>query len=170
MGLADIAAGIETTTEQRETGVASVDRTEGTLAERIAALEADLPCDPEAAATLLEAYTEGRSVGDAGAAAGLATVTAAKTLHLFGEQVDPLAPHAREVVRDWLDGRLPRREALTLAGVGEREFALGAYVLTHDPIPAAREAAEGTLVEHDATGERLAALGEASSDVGDLIE
>lgn len=36
MGLADIAAGVEVTAEQRNRGVATVDRTDDSLAERLA--------------------------------------------------------------------------------------------------------------------------------------
>jgi hypothetical protein len=56
----------------------------------------------------------------------------------------------REVIADWLEGRLARTEAIELAGVSEREFALAAYVATHDPIPEACEAVEGELAPEDA--------------------
>ncbi|WP_226011361.1 hypothetical protein [Halomicrobium salinisoli] len=161
MALSDIAAGLEVTTEQRDRGVATVDRTAADLADRFAELDADLPCEPGAAATVVEAYAEGRSVGDAGHAAGVPPVTAAKTLHLLGEQVCPVGPRGRDIVRDWTEGRLSRDEAETLAGVGPREFALTAYVETHDPLPEAREAAEGVLVDTDATADREASLGGA---------
>jgi hypothetical protein len=80
-------------------------------------------------------------VGEAGHEAGVAPITAAKVLHLAGvEGVSPLAPEARRVVRDWLDGRLARTEARTLTGASEAEFVLGAYVERVDPIPEAVEA------------------------------
>lgn len=161
MALSDIAAGLEVTTEQRERGVAAVDRTEASLAERLADVAGDLPCEAEAAATLVEAYAGGASVGDAGRAAGIAPITAAKTLHLFGERVDPLSPTGRDVLEDWLAGRLARTEALELLGVGEREFALATYVATHDPLPEAREAVEGALTTGDATADKRASLGES---------
>lgn len=167
MALSDIAAGIEVTTEQRNRGVASVDRTDDSLADRLADVDG-LPCDAEAAATLLEAYAAGKSVGDAGRAAGLAPTTAAKTLHHFGEQVCPLAPTARDVVCDWLDGRLSRSEALELTGASEREFVLAAYVQTHDPSDEARAAAEGYLTTEDATGAKRASLGD-SVEAGDRL-
>jgi hypothetical protein len=50
-----------------------------------------------------------------------------------------------EIVRDWLDARLSRTEALELVGGDETAFALAAYVETHDPIPGAREAVDGAL-------------------------
>lgn len=168
MALSDIAAGIEVTTEQRDRGVAAVDRTATPLAERLAAVEETLPCDAAAAATLIDAYAGGASVGDAGRAANVAPVTAAKTLHLCGEQVSPLSPTGRRVVRDWLEGHLSRREAIELAGASERAFALAAYVETHDPIDDAREAAEGHLTDGDATREKLASLGDAIEAGDDL--
>ncbi len=168
MALSDIAAGIEVTTEQRERGVASVDRTDEHLADRLAGVAEEFPCDAESAATLVEAYAAGSSVGDAGRAAGVAPVTAAKTLHLFGEQVRPLSPTGMRMVRDWLDGLHSRSEALALTGAGEREFALAAYVETHEPSADAREAVEGHLTSDDATGEKLASLGESVETRDDL--
>lgn len=168
MPLSEIAAGIEVTTEQCDRGVASVDRTDVDLADRLGDVAAELPCDAEAAATLVEAYATGKSVGESGRLAGLAPITAAKTLHRFGEQVCPLSPTARDVVGDWLDGRLSRSEARTLTGASEREFALATYVQTHEPSADARAAAEGALTSDDATGEKLASLGE-SVEAGDRL-
>lgn len=169
MGLSDIAAGLEVTTEQRERGVATVDRTDAALAERLAAIDGDLPCGAEAAATLLEAYAAGKSVGDAGGAAGLAPITAAKTLHRFGESVTPVSPLAMDVIEDWLAGELSRSEARELTGAGESAFALAVYVATHDPLPAARAAAEGALSRSNAADEKRIALDETMSDVEDLL-
>ena len=165
MGLADIAAGIEVTERQRETGVAAVDETATPLAERLDRFADALPCRPADAATVVEAYAEGKSVGACGHAAGVAPVTAAKTLHLVGEQVSPLGPTARDVVQDWLAGDLSRSDALALTGVGEDEFALAAFCASHDPLPAAREAVEGAL-ESDVGDD---GLGETHSDVDDLL-
>ncbi len=148
MGLADIAAGVEVTAEQRDCGVATIDRTDASLAERLAAHEDALPCDAETAATVVERYAGGASAGAAARAAGTAPVTAAKTLHLLGESVHPLGPTGRGVVRDWLAGDLPRTEAVELARVTETEFALAAYIETHDPLPAARDAVEDALAVH----------------------
>lgn len=145
MGLSEIAAGLEVTTEQRERGVATADGTDAPLAERLAAFADDLPCSPAAAATLVEAYTGGASVGRAAAVADLPATTAAKALHLLGEPVDPLTPTARRVLEDWLAGEVSRSEARRLAGVGDREFALGAYVATHDPIEGAEAAVADAL-------------------------
>lgn len=163
MGLSDLAAGLETTAEQRDRGVAAVDAT-ADLEARLAAFAADLPCSPAAVATLVEAYAAGQSVGASARAAGLAPVTGAKVFHLLGEPVNPLPPTAREVVRDWLDARLSRTEARRLAGVGETEFALGVYVETHDPIPGAREAVAGALAV-----EERDPLEDARSGVADLL-
>jgi hypothetical protein len=166
MALSDIAAGIEVTTEQRDRGVASVDRTDESLADRLAGAAEDLPCDAETAATLVETYAAGESVGDAGRAADVAPITAAKTLHHVGEHVSPLSPTARDVVGDWLDGTVSRSEAIALTGASEREFALGVYVETHEPSADAQAATEGYLTSEDATGEKRASLGE-SVEAGD---
>jgi hypothetical protein len=167
MGLSEIAAGIEVTDHQRERGVASVDRTTGTLAERLETVGSQLPCDPERAATLLEAYAAGESVGAAGRAAGIAPVTAAKTLHRCGEHVCPLSPRQRDVLDDWLAGDLARTTAIELTGASEREFTLATYVATHDPVADAREALEGVLTDSDATDGR-ASLGDAVEAPSDL--
>jgi hypothetical protein len=169
MGLSDIAAGVEVVDEQRDRGVASVDRTEADLAKRLEPYSEELPCSPGAAATLVEAYAGGTSVGDAARAAGLSPTDGAKALHLFGESVSPVGPMGREIVADWLDGRFGRSEAIQLAGVSDREFALAAYVESHEPIDGAREAVEGALAPGgDAAVEKREALGETMSDVGEL--
>jgi len=108
MALSDIAAGIEVTTEQRDRGVASVDRTDESLADRLAGAAEDLPCDAETAATLVETYAAGESVGDAGQAADVAPITAAKTLHHVGEHVSP-----------------SRRPPVTSSGTGSTERSRG---------------------------------------------
>jgi len=167
MGLSEIAAGVTVTERQDERGVPAVDDTETGLADRLEPHESDLPCDSTVAATVVETYAAGRSVEASAHAAGVPAVTAAKTLHLLGEQVSPLGPRGREIVRDWLQGELARREAVTLTGVGDRTFALAVYVETHDPIPEARDAVEGTLtVDGHAADDPL---GEARSDLGDLL-
>ena len=145
MGLSDIAEGLEVTAEQRDRGIATADDTGATLEERLAPFAADLPCPPAAAAALLEAYAGGADVGRAAAAAGLPETTAAKALYLLGEPVDPLTPTAERVLDDWLAGDLSRTEARTLAGLGDGEFALGAYVLTHDPLDGAEAAVADAL-------------------------
>jgi hypothetical protein len=146
MGLSDIAAGLETTTEQRDRGVAAVDATERSLAARLEDVEADLPCGAAAAASVVDAFASGSTVEEAAEAGAVAPVTAAKALHRVGvEGVSPLSPVGQEILRDWLAADLTRAEALTLADASEAEFALAAYVETHDPIPGAREAVESAL-------------------------
>jgi hypothetical protein len=148
VSLEDIAAGVTVTHEQtdRAGGVAEVDATDADLASRLAAGADALPCTAAAAATVVESYAGGSDVGEAARAASVAPMTAAKVLHRCGVAgVCPLAPAAREVVRDWLDGRLSRAEAESLAGADAPEFALAAYVETHDPVPALAAAAEGAL-------------------------
>jgi hypothetical protein len=170
--LSDIADGLEVTTEQRDRGVASVDATadagtEETLREQLAAFADDLPCDAASAAAIVEGHSSGRSVGESAHEAGVAPVTAAKTLHLLGcEGVSPLAPRAREILRDWLSADLSRTEARELAGANETEFALATFVETHNPIPGGREVVEGY---RSAYGDASDALEEARSAVTDLV-
>ena len=169
MGLADITAGLEVTSEQRARGVATVDATEASLAERLAPFADDLPCSPAEASTVVETYAGGASVGASARAAGLPPMTGAKTLHLLGEAVSPLGPMGREMVRDWLDAELTRADALDFAGASETEFALAAYVETHDALAEAREALEGALSPSgDAAVEKRELLGETMSGVGEL--
>jgi hypothetical protein len=162
--LSEIAAGLEVTTEQRDRGVVVADGTDAPLAERLRAYADDLPCTPAAAATLVEAYAAGGSVGAAAREAGVAPMTGAKVLHLLGESVHPLAPTARAVVRDWLDAELSRSEARTIVDADEAEFALAVYVETHEPLPGAREALAGAQAI-----ERGDPLADARSDVDDLL-
>lgn len=164
MSLDDIAAGVRVTTEQRDRGVAVCDDVDAPLAERLAPFEEALPCTPEAAATVVDAYAGGASVGDAARTANVASVTAAKALHRLGERVSPLGPTGREVVRDWLDARLSRSEAKELTGTDDDEFALAVYVETHDPVSGAEEALAGALAVEPADP-----LADARSDLGDLL-
>lgn len=145
VALSDIAAGLAVTTEQRDRGVAVVDATAGDLATRLAPFAGELPCSAAAAATLVDAYAAGRSVGDAARSAGLAPVTGAKTLHLLGEPVRVLGPTGRAVVRDWLAAELTRSEAIQLVGEAPTTFALGVFFETHDPIAGAPTAVEAAL-------------------------
>ncbi len=165
MALSDIAAGLEVTAEQRDRGVATADGTGAPLAERLGPFASALPCEPAATASVVEAYAEGADVGRAAAVAEVPRTTAAKALYLLGEPVDPLPPTARRVVADWLDGEISRTEAMTLANVGEREFALGVYVATHEPIPEAESVvADALSVEGDADP-----LDDARSSLDDLV-
>ncbi len=146
MGLAEIAAGVEVTAEQRDRGVATVDDAGGDLVDRLRPYADALPCDPDAAAAVVDAYAAGQSIGAAGRVAGVPSVTAAKTLHLLGvDGVCPLSPTQRDILRDWLDARIAHSEARELIGVSESEFQLAAYIETHDPIPGARDAIEPVL-------------------------
>jgi len=171
MGLSEIAADLEVTAEQRDRGVATVDDTGGDLAERLAPVADRLPCGADAAAALVVAYAEGASVGAAGEAAGLAPITATKVLHLVGvEGVCPLGPAGREVVADWIAGRLPRSRARELADASETEFLLTAFLETHEPIPAAREAVEPVLGPGGSVGfARRDLLSETMSDAGEFL-
>jgi len=167
MTLSEIAADVRVTAEQCDRGVATVDDTGADLEERLADYAPDLPCTAAEAATVVDAYADGANVGAAGGAAGVAPMTAAKTLHRLGVQgLSPLSPRQREVVRDWLAAELPRSEALALCGESEAEFALAAYVETHDPIPGAADAAESALAGAGPTDDPL---DDAMSSVDELL-
>ncbi len=165
MALSDLAAGLELTESQKEHGVATVDTTNAGLEERLAPVAEELPCGSVTAATVLERYVEGLSVGAAAQAANVAPVTAAKTLHLLGESVSPLGPTGREVIRDWIAGALSRAEALELTRAGETEFALATYVETHDPLEEACAAVEGVLA-----ADRLPAASPLADATGDVTD
>ncbi|MFC7073546.1 hypothetical protein ACFQJ7_08810 [Halovenus rubra] len=145
MGLADIAEGIEVTETQDDTGVATIDDTNVSLSERLEPFATELPCSVTDAATVLERYTACGSVGNAGQAAGLPPMTAAKTLYLLGESVSPATPLQREMLADWREGNLSQREVLELTGLNKTEFALAAYIETHEPLEGACVAVEGIL-------------------------
>lgn len=135
MGLSDIAAGIESTTKQQTRQVATIDDTDITLNECLDQHESELPCTAVAAATVLEAYATGTGIETAARSAGIAPVTAAKTLHRCGKPgIMPLAPTGQQVLRDWLAGQLSRVDALALTQTDEPTFALAAYVETHEII------------------------------------
>ncbi|MFB6297714.1 MAG: hypothetical protein ABEH56_04265 [Salinirussus sp.] len=166
MGLADIAAGIEVTAEQRDRGVATVDDTDASLAEQLEPFAAALPCEPDAAGTVLDRYAAGGSVGAAARAADLASTTAAKTLHLLGESVSPVGEVGRQAVREWIAGEVSRSEALELARVSEAELALAAYVETHDPLDGGRAVVQSAVAERRAGTDPLA---DARSEATDLL-
>lgn len=165
MGLGDIAAGVRVTTEQQDRGIATVDKTATTLATRLERVADHLPCEPEEAGALVESYVEGASVERAAAVAEVTATTAAKTLYLLGEPIDPLKPTATRIVEDWLDGELSRNDAITLAGVGESEFALGVYVATHEPLDGVGEAVADAIALDDPVD----GLIDARSDIDELL-
>jgi len=170
MALSDIAAGIEVRDRQRDRGVPTVDATGEDLVARLDAHEDTLPCTPEAAASVLESYAAGTSVGDCARDAGIAPMTAAKLLHRCGVAgLSPLGPTARDVLRDWLGGELSRTEAVELVGADEAAFALATYVETHDAEPELADAVAGVL-EPDANASvaKRDALAETMSSVGEL--
>ncbi len=95
MGLSEIAAGVESTTEQVDRGVATVDDTDVDLDGRLREHESDLPCTAAAATTVIAEYRSGADVGAAGEPAALPPVTAAKLLHRCGfDGITPLSPTA----------------------------------------------------------------------------
>ncbi|MFB6153477.1 MAG: hypothetical protein ABEJ27_04415 [Halodesulfurarchaeum sp.] len=170
MALADIAEGVVSVAHQRDRGVATVDRTADALPAVLADCADDLPVSAAAAQDVVEAYIAGRSVEDAAAAADLAPLSGAKTLHLLGfEGLSPLSPLERDILRDWMAGELSRADALELTGAGPTAFALAAYIETHDPIPAARDRLEDALFgTDDAMVAKRDALADTMSDATDL--
>lgn len=166
MALADLADGLEITHEQRGRDVPITDDTDASLATRLVPVADRLPTSTEAAATILECYATGASVGSAARSAGVPPIEGAKTLHLLGEPVQPLGPTGRQIVRDWLAAELGRMEAIELAGVSSAEFALAVYIETHEPIDEAVQAAAGALAnDDDASVAKRDHLAETMSDV-----
>ena len=169
MTLSDIADGLEVTSRQRDRGVVVADDTDTPLVDRLREYAEELPCTPEATATLVDEYTAGRSIGDAARDAGVSPMTAAKTLHRCGVTgVCPLAPTRRGVVRDWLDGRLARSEAVELAGGDDADFALATYVETHDPVPPVADAVDAAVAGSSPLGGGLGDTGSADLGSGAL--
>ncbi len=171
MALSDIAAGLEVTAKQRDHGVATVDDTDRDLHDRLATFSDGLPCETETAVRIVESHAAGASVGESARRAGIAPMTAAKTLHLLGVNgVSPLSPIGHELVRDWLSADLSRSEAFTLSGASETEFALATFIETHDPLDGAAETIESALaLDGDAAVKKRDILAETMSDVGDLL-
>ena len=130
---------------------------------------ASYPCTPAAAATLLDAYLAGTSVGDAAREAAVAPTTGAKALVRCGVTgLSPLGPTGREIVRDWLSGHLSRSEARTLARADDAEFALAAYIESHDPVPALADAVEAERSDSSASVRKRDELAETMSAPTDL--
>ena len=170
MGLADIAAGLSTTTEQDERGVASVDATDAGLADALAAFAEDLPCEPAAAAAVAEAYVGGAPVDAAGHDADVPPMTAAKTLHRLGfTGLSPVTATGERVLEDYLAGRASRADARGLLSLSDAEFALATYVATHDPVEGVRGVVDGALEdERTATVEKRDALAETMSSADEF--
>ncbi|MEF8771602.1 DUF7858 family protein [Halodesulfurarchaeum sp.] len=171
MSLSDIAEGVATTRSQQDRGVAVVDRASGSLSTVLEEYASALPCGADQAATLITAYRGGQSVDAAGTAAGVPPVTAAKILYRLGfEGLSPLSPLQRDICRDWLAGDLSRTDAQELVDVGDRAFALGAYIETHDPISGAEEAIEDAQASsEDAMVEKRDALAETMTAANDFL-
>ncbi|WP_423743580.1 hypothetical protein V5735_11105 (plasmid) [Haladaptatus sp. SPP-AMP-3] len=171
MALSNIAAGLEVTAEQQEYGVATVDDTGRDLRERLAPFGDALPCETDAAVTIVETHASGTSVGESARRAGVAPMTAAKTLHLLGVRgISPLSSIGHELIEDWLSANCSRSEALALSGANETEFALATFIETHEQLDGAAEVLESALAMNgDAAVEKRDALAETMSDVGDLL-
>ena len=169
MSLSDIAAGIEVVEKQHDQGVATIDDTGADLRTVLAEYEEALPCSPGEAATILKTYAAGGAIGTAGHEAGVAPVTAAKTLHLLGvDGLSPLSPMARRVVEDWLVGDIDRTTARELTDAPETEFALTAFVVTHDPIEGADAVCERVFADDsDAAVEKRDRLAGTLDGVGE---
>ncbi len=169
MELAEIAAGIEVCTRQTKREVPSVDATDRSLAARLGAVETKLPCPGEAAATVVHEQARGVSVEAAAREANVAPVTAAKALYRCGiAGVSPVGPAGRQAIHDWLAGELGRHEAMTLAGCDRAAFTLAAYCETHEPIPAAVEAATAALDSVETAPAKRDRLAETMSSPSEL--
>ena len=170
MGLSEIAEGVETTQPQQERGVAVVDRTDRSIEHAIEPFVEALPCGRQAAVTIVEQYRSGKRIGDAAREAGVAPMTASKTLHLLGfDGLSPLSPLGRDVLRDWLAADLPRADALALTDASESEFALAAYIETHDPLDGAEERIQdASTPDTDAMVDKRETLADTMSAAVDL--
>ncbi|XVH32941.1 hypothetical protein ACNS7O_07085 [Haloferacaceae archaeon DSL9] len=155
MGLDTLAAGIETTTKQRDRTVAVFDATGVSLSDRLEAHESSLPCAVPTAVSIVEAFQRGRSVDDCARVAETTRVTVEMVLHCCGIRgFSSIDPAAYEPLRRWLDGRCSRAETKAEMGVSEATFALATYIETHHPIPelvaATRARTSGAGAVHDA--------------------
>jgi hypothetical protein len=170
MGLSEIAAGLVTVERQHERGVAVVDRTDRSIAHAIEPFVDAVPCEQSAAVRLVTAYMAGQSVQQAAKAAGIAPITAVKTLHLLGfEGLNPLSPLGREILHDWLQAEISRADALALTDVSETEFAIAAYIETHSPFEGAAERIrDAGSPTGNALVEKREALGDTMSDADSL--
>lgn len=170
MALQDIAAGLEITEKQQDKGVATVDKTERNLTDRLAPFADELPCNVEKAASIVQEHASGSALDKIGMNVGIPTITVAKTLHLLGiEGICPLTPQSREIVRDWLHAEVGRSTARELTGASETEFQLTVYIETHEPLEGAAEAIEPTLTAgSNASIEKKELLQETMSTVDDL--
>lgn len=170
MSLAGIAEQVGVTTiEQTARDVATIDVTETPLVDRLAPVSVHLPCGSSEAATLIEAYIDGKSIEKSSYAAGIASITGAKTLHLLGEPIAPITPTGRTVVRDWISGECLRTEALALCGASEAEFNLAVFVEMHDPIPEAHGILAGEFERRNAGVSNREELKETMSSVDELL-
>lgn len=172
MGLSDIAAGINSTTKQQTRTVATIDDTDISLSERLGDHESELPCTAVAATTVLEAYDAGAGIEAAATTAGIAPVTAAKTLYRCGKPgIMPLAPTGRQILHDWLAGQLSRVDALALTQTDEPTFALATYIETHEIIePIAdvtRRDTANSFCDHSSVSQH-GKFAETSNDGGNL--
>jgi hypothetical protein len=155
--LSEIAAGIETVTEQKQErrSVTTVDATERSLTERFAAADTELPCAPGSAATVVERYVRGETIEAAATAAGVAPVMAAKVLHRTGAaDISPLSPAGRTVLQEWLAGERPRADALAVTDCSHGAFMLAAYVEKHGRDVELVTAVEAALTPSDSVSVR----------------
>lgn len=134
MALSDIAAELEFTIKQEEQGVPTSTNQIQSLREQLRCCEDDLPCDVKAAEILLEQYRQGVSISDAAIAADLPETIATITLFLLGQSVEPLSSNTNKIIKDWVDGSISTREAERAVGENEIEFAIAAFIATHEPL------------------------------------
>lgn len=146
MGLAEIAEGMQFTTQQQNRDVHPIDDTTTDLTARLQDYAESLPCSPDTAALVVREYTREMAVAPAAEAADLSLVTAIKLLHRCGVPgLSPLSESDRERLVEWLDGVRPRSDIVNHAEVTERELALATYLETHQVIPELKSALWGQL-------------------------
>ena len=170
MELSELAEGLVVTDRQRKRDVSIVDRTDEMLTERLSKYSSVLPTEPAEAATMIELYVSGNDVETIADELGQVPMIVAKTLHITGmDGISPLAPEDREPLYRWLRGGISGAEAKRQLDVNEYEFALAAFVESHDPHESIATAVEGALApRQNASVRKRDTLADTMSDGMDL--
>lgn len=146
MGLAEIAEGMEFTTQQQDRDVHPIDDTTTDLSARLQDHREALPCSPDTATAVIEEYTREMAVAPAAEAADISSMTAIKLLYRCGVTgLSPLSESDQQVLTEWLCGVRPRSDILNHAGIDEQDLALATYLETHQVIPELKAALRGHL-------------------------
>ena len=98
----------------------------------------------------------------------MTTVTVLSRCGVAG--VCPLGPTGRDIVADWVAGDIARSTARELTDASEADFALTAYIETHEPIPDLSGVADDVLgPSGNAAVQKRDELAETMSSVDDLL-